>query len=116
MIKFAITNSFGFGEFIKGLEILRYQILYRNGSGQLGTGDKQGKSVPTNVMNNIKYVSCGGDHTGVITTDNKLFMFGLNDEGQLGTGDKNDRSTPTNVMTDIKYISCGNFHTGVIGK
>nr|QBK91657.1 MAG: regulator of chromosome condensation protein [Pithovirus LCPAC302] len=37
-----------------------------NGNGQLGTGDKQDKSVPTFVMNDIKYVSCGADHTGVI--------------------------------------------------
>ncbi len=54
---------------------------------QLGMGDTQDKSVPTNVMNDIKYVSCGFSHTGVITADNKLLMFGLNDKGQLGTGE-----------------------------
>ncbi len=33
-----------------------------NERGELGMGDVQDRSVPTNVMNDIKYVSYGGDH------------------------------------------------------
>nr|QBK91423.1 MAG: regulator of chromosome condensation protein [Pithovirus LCPAC302] len=98
-------------------DILTMNTLYMfgdNRSGQLGTGDTQGKLVPTNVMNNIKYVSCGNLYTGLITTDNKLFMFGWNESGQLGTGDTSKRLVPTNVLNNIKYVSCGTDHTGVI--
>nr|QBK91649.1 MAG: regulator of chromosome condensation protein [Pithovirus LCPAC302] len=75
-------------------DILTMNTLYmfgNNDDGQLGTGNNQDRSTPTNVMNNIRYVSCGGDHTGVITTDNRLFMFGYNGFGQLGIGDKQKR-------------------------
>nr|QBK91457.1 MAG: F-box and regulator of chromosome condensation repeat protein [Pithovirus LCPAC302] len=97
-------------------DILTMNTLYMfgcNDNGQLGRYT-QDRLIPTNVMKDIKYVSCGSFHTGVITTDNKLFMFGRNRDGQLGTGDTQDRSIPTNVMNDIKYVSCGARHTGVI--
>ncbi len=98
-------------------DILIMNTLYMfglNDDGQLGTEDTNKRSAPTNIMNDIKYVSCGGLHTGVITIDNKLFMFGSNGSGRLGTGDTQDKSVPTNVMNDIKYVSCGDNHTGVI--
>ncbi len=37
-----------------------------NASKKLGKGDTEDRLVPTNVMNDIKYVSCSGWHTGVI--------------------------------------------------
>ncbi len=98
-------------------DILIMNTLYMFGYnyfGQLGTGDTSERLVPTHVMKDIKYVSCGGFYTGLITTDYKLFMFGSNDEGQLGAGNTQDRLVPTNVMNDIRYVSCGGYHTGVI--
>ncbi len=98
-------------------DILTMNTLYmfgNNREGQLGTGDTKNRSTLTNVMNDIKYISCGGNYTGVITTDDKLFMFGYNAFGELGTGDTDNRLVPTHVMNDIRYVSCGAYHTGVI--
>ncbi len=93
-------------------DILTINTLYmfgRNEYGQLGT-EHTNRPTPTNVMNDIKYVSCGGSHTGVITTNNKIFIFGLNIYRKLGTGDTQDSSTPTKIINNIKYVSCGFIH------
>jgi alpha-tubulin suppressor-like RCC1 family protein len=34
----------------------------------------------------IKMVSCGGDHTVVLTEEGKAYSFGLSTNGQLGLG------------------------------
>uniref|UniRef100_A0A8C5U5L2 X-linked retinitis pigmentosa GTPase regulator n=1 Tax=Malurus cyaneus samueli TaxID=2593467 RepID=A0A8C5U5L2_9PASS len=42
-------------------------------------------------------ISCGDEHTAIITGKGKLYMFGSNDWGQLGLGSKNTVSKPTCV-------------------
>ena len=33
-------------------------------------------------------IACGGGHTGLITADNELLLFGRGRDGQLGRGDE----------------------------
>lgn len=89
-------------------------------SGQLGTGDKQNKLVPTEIMmgTKVKMVRCGSYHTAVLTKEGKLFMFGLGYAGGLGTGDTQSRLLPTEITSvdKVAMVSCGDNHTAVLTK
>uniref|UniRef100_A0A8C7J0L7 X-linked retinitis pigmentosa GTPase regulator n=1 Tax=Oncorhynchus kisutch TaxID=8019 RepID=A0A8C7J0L7_ONCKI len=62
-------------------------------------------------------ISCGGDHTAVITGHGRLFMFGSNTCGQLGLGSEINVNInkPTAVKAlkseKVKFASCGRDHT-----
>jgi len=93
--------------------------------GQLGLGAKQsGKCYPTprfcsfSVV--IKAVSCGEEHTALITGTGQIFTVGSNSEGRLGLGDRalHQSSTPCLVealsnLNAVK-ISCGWGHTAAV--
>uniref|UniRef100_G1TW84 X-linked retinitis pigmentosa GTPase regulator n=1 Tax=Oryctolagus cuniculus TaxID=9986 RepID=G1TW84_RABIT len=61
------------------------------------------------------YLSCGDEHTAVVTGNNKLYMFGSNNWGQLGLGSKTTINKPTCVKAlkpeKVKYVACGRNHT-----
>ncbi|XP_036600445.1 X-linked retinitis pigmentosa GTPase regulator [Trichosurus vulpecula] len=61
------------------------------------------------------YLSCGDEHTALVTGNNKLYMFGSNNWGQLGLGSKTTISKPTCVKAlkpeKVKYAACGRNHT-----
>ncbi|XP_059942432.1 X-linked retinitis pigmentosa GTPase regulator isoform X5 [Mesoplodon densirostris] len=61
------------------------------------------------------YLSCGDEHTAIITGNNKLFMFGSNNWGQLGLGSKSTVNKPTCVkalkLEKVKFAACGRNHT-----
>ena len=67
----------------------------------------------------IKQISCGGNHTAVLTTENELWMCGANPKGELGLGVKSKIVAEfTKVPTDlpvIKQIACGwSNHTALL--
>uniref|UniRef100_A0A8D0GKT4 RCC1-like domain-containing protein n=1 Tax=Sphenodon punctatus TaxID=8508 RepID=A0A8D0GKT4_SPHPU len=61
------------------------------------------------------YISCGDEHTAVVTDNGKLYMFGSNNWGQLGLGVKNTVNKPTCVKAlkpeKVKIAACGRNHT-----
>ncbi|KAM9180361.1 X-linked retinitis pigmentosa GTPase regulator [Dugong dugon] len=61
------------------------------------------------------YLSCGDEHTALITGNNKLYMFGSNNWGQLGLGSKSAVYKPTCVRAlkpeKVKFAACGRNHT-----
>ncbi|XP_060090099.1 X-linked retinitis pigmentosa GTPase regulator [Heteronotia binoei] len=60
-------------------------------------------------------ISCGDEHTSVVTGNGKLYMFGSNNWGQLGLGTKNTINKPTCVKAlkpeKVKLAACGRNHT-----
>jgi alpha-tubulin suppressor-like RCC1 family protein len=101
--------------------------LYMFGSnlmGELGVGetDRRSINVPTHVKSladsHVIQVSCGDNHTGVVTRDGKLYMFGYNFSGQLGTGTTSRSDVPTEIvtLTNVTHVDCGADHTGVITR
>ncbi|KAL0482019.1 ultraviolet-B receptor UVR8 [Acrasis kona] len=111
-------------------------LLFSFGSnthGQLGTNNVSTitEYIPTPVymsghLNNIKIsqISCGNEHTLVLSSDNKLFSFGSNQFGQLGIGAKVKQEpiavpvTMSGVLLEksISQISCGAYHSVVVTK
>ncbi|XP_023587698.1 X-linked retinitis pigmentosa GTPase regulator isoform X6 [Trichechus manatus latirostris] len=61
------------------------------------------------------YLSCGDEHTALITGNNKLYMFGSNNWGQLGLGSKSAVYKPTCVRAlkpeKVTFAACGRNHT-----
>ncbi|KAJ8004063.1 hypothetical protein DPEC_G00154900 [Dallia pectoralis] len=60
-------------------------------------------------------ISCGDEHTALITENGKLFMFGSNNWGQLGLGSKTTVNKPTCVKAlkseKVWLAACGRNHT-----
>ncbi|KAM6978403.1 X-linked retinitis pigmentosa GTPase regulator [Tautogolabrus adspersus] len=60
-------------------------------------------------------VSCGGEHSAVITENGRLLMFGENTWGQLGHGLKPAANKPATVKAlkheKVKLVACGRDHT-----
>uniref|UniRef100_A0A8C9I0Q6 Regulator of chromosome condensation n=1 Tax=Piliocolobus tephrosceles TaxID=591936 RepID=A0A8C9I0Q6_9PRIM len=61
------------------------------------------------------HLSCGDEHTAVVTRNNKLYVFVSNNWGQLGLGSKSAISKPTCVKAlkpeKVKLAACGRNHT-----
>ncbi|XP_029290721.1 probable E3 ubiquitin-protein ligase HERC3 isoform X2 [Cottoperca gobio] len=94
----------------------------RNECGQLGLGDTTDRRTPTPVhylnMKKTVHVSCGKDHTAVLTKDGAVFTFGSGKYGQLGHNSFSDELRPRLVAelwgTKVIKTACGRHHTLVL--
>ncbi|XP_059190452.1 probable E3 ubiquitin-protein ligase HERC3 [Centropristis striata] len=94
----------------------------RNHCGQLGLGHMTDRHTPTPVHNlNMKktiHISCGKDHTAVLTKDGAVFTFGSGQYGQLGHNSFSNQPRPRLVAelwgAKVTKIACGRHHTLVM--
>ncbi|XP_078024314.1 putative E3 ubiquitin-protein ligase HERC3 isoform X1 [Epinephelus lanceolatus] len=94
----------------------------RNNCGQLGLGDTTDRNTPTPVhclnMKKSIHISCGKDHTAVLTKTGAVFTFGSSQYGQLGHNSFNDELRPRLVAelwgAKVTRIACGRHHTLVL--
>ncbi|XP_076211614.1 X-linked retinitis pigmentosa GTPase regulator isoform X2 [Aptenodytes patagonicus] len=61
------------------------------------------------------HISCGDEHTAIVTGNGKLYMFGSNNWGQLGLGSKNTVSKPTCVKEKGNVYAAGGNSEGQLG-
>uniref|UniRef100_A0A8D0WUL5 HECT domain-containing protein n=1 Tax=Sus scrofa TaxID=9823 RepID=A0A8D0WUL5_PIG len=62
----------------------------------------------------VIYISCGYEHTAVLTQDGKVFTFGDNSYGQLGhspTAEKRGPRLVERIEGLVSQIDCGSYHT-----
>jgi alpha-tubulin suppressor-like RCC1 family protein len=98
--------------------------LYTYGYGEcgpLGHGDEVSLVEPTQVLFfstneslRVQHVSCGREHTMVVTLNGDLYGFGWAEAGRIGNGEIGSVFVPTKVETlkeKIKSLSCGREHT-----
>jgi alpha-tubulin suppressor-like RCC1 family protein len=80
-----------------------------NQYGQLGLGNKDNKSIPTQIgtEKNWNAGDGGNGFTIAFKSDNKIYSWGKNDLGQLGKGDKDYISSPIQMQGSNKWISVG---------
>ena len=79
-----------------------------NNKGQLGDNSSlNSRRVPINTTlangldnKTVVDVACGSLHTLALTTEGRVYAWGLNAEGQLGDGTLTDRLIPTPVLVD----------------
>ncbi|KAL2098053.1 hypothetical protein ACEWY4_007260 [Coilia grayii] len=91
----------------------------KNTAGQLGLGSKNDIPVPVQVTSlNFKktvHISCGGEHTAVLTKDGLVFTCGSGHYGQLGHNSLRDELRPRLVAelwgSKVSQVACGRYHT-----
>ncbi|XP_074645213.1 uncharacterized protein LOC141901680 isoform X3 [Tubulanus polymorphus] len=95
-------------------------------SGKLGLGEIEDNvetttpQLVTSLQEKVKWVSCGGSHTAIITESGKLYTCGDGSQGQLGHGPTQNlqiwQPTLVRAFADCKitHVSCGDNHTAVI--
>ena len=91
--------------------------------GQLGHGKEKNTVLPRRVEgelvgNHAVQVSCGAQHTAVITSTGELFTFGAGEIGRLGHGGQVigalvPRRVEALVGTRVVQVACGAAHTAV---
>ncbi|XP_062852463.1 probable E3 ubiquitin-protein ligase HERC4 [Trichomycterus rosablanca] len=91
----------------------------KNSTGQLGLGDLDDRHVPACVKSlkqkKTLFISCGEDHTAVLTKGGVMFTFGSGCYGQLGHNSLRNELLPRVVAefwgTKVSHIACGRYHT-----
>ncbi|XP_062333275.1 probable E3 ubiquitin-protein ligase HERC3 isoform X2 [Osmerus eperlanus] len=91
----------------------------RNSCGQLGLGDTTDRHVPTPVTlldrKKTVSISCGKDHTVILTKGGVVFTFGGGRYGQLGHNTQTDEHRPRVVAelwgSKVTQVACGRHHT-----
>ena len=56
-------------------------------------------------VGNVKVISLGVDHSGAITNDGSLYMWGANYGGQIGNGSTTNCLVPTKILDHVKSVS-----------
>ncbi|EGG21944.1 regulator of chromosome condensation domain-containing protein [Cavenderia fasciculata] len=104
---------------------LRYFVSL-NANGQLGTNlfegsdelvyDQDNCTADLTLLkqfSNIKCISMGTLHSGLVTVDGGLWTFGNGSFGKLGLGNTDNYKIPMQVRPGVQFsmVSCGNEHT-----
>lgn len=95
--------------------IYRKNVVYLWGAGLPGPSLR----VPTPLsIRDVRHISCGHSHCGLITANGLVFTWGAGDDGMLGHGSRTAVGAPRVVAALSKLkalaISCGAYHTGII--
>ncbi|XP_066303816.1 probable E3 ubiquitin-protein ligase HERC4 isoform X3 [Branchiostoma lanceolatum] len=91
----------------------------RNTFGQLGLGDTSDRQFPTHIKSlrslKVRHISCGEEHTAVLTLDGGVLTFGAGSYGQLGHNSNNHEALPRKVFElmglEVTQLACGRMHT-----
>uniref|UniRef100_F6VRU3 HECT and RLD domain-containing E3 ubiquitin protein ligase family member 6 n=1 Tax=Xenopus tropicalis TaxID=8364 RepID=F6VRU3_XENTR len=93
----------------------------KNNAGQLGFKSdpmKAGTFKPhaVNSLRNlgVAYISCGEEHTAVLSKDGSVYTFGDDTHGQLGQNSGNQTSVPQKIEDyagQVSQVACGRYHT-----
>ncbi|KAM4807743.1 putative E3 ubiquitin-protein ligase HERC6 [Rhinophrynus dorsalis] len=92
----------------------------KNNAGQLGfkSEPKKGMFKPCAVSSlrnlGVVYISCGDEHTAVLSKDGSVYTFGDDTYGQLGQSSRNQTSIPQKIeeyVGQISHLACGSYHT-----
>uniref|UniRef100_A0A8C9NN57 E3 ISG15--protein ligase HERC5-like n=1 Tax=Serinus canaria TaxID=9135 RepID=A0A8C9NN57_SERCA len=91
----------------------------KNSFGQLGLGDTKDRDCPTYVgaLEHWKtvFISCGADHTAVLSKEGLVCTFGAGGSGQLGHNSTQNELLPRVVAelwgARVSHIACGRQYT-----
>ena len=92
--------------------VYRCSTEISNGSLSMKLGHKITTGVP------IAHISCGADHTLLLSNTGCVYSLGLGSRGQLGHGDILERKEPAIVEAlagvGMKMVACGSWHSLVL--
>src|SRR5262245_4147890 len=89
------------------------------GLGQASPKEKSPQLITS--VNQVAQISCGGNHSLILTQDGKVFSFGMNDYGQLGLGEEcklgnkfKEEPQLIKYLDNVKQIACGAYHSLIL--
>ena len=86
---------------------------------QLGLSDRTSKPTPVRLPGyyNIKQISCGKEHTALLTKAGTVYVFGSNHLSQLGVNYSHKRLpfVMPNIINAVQ-LTCGSHGTGIVCK
>jgi alpha-tubulin suppressor-like RCC1 family protein len=84
-----------------------------NTRGQLGTGDRADRRLPSPVEDGLELPDSGSVHGCAVRNIGTLACWGVGEDGRLGVGDDTDRLNPTLVDTRRSWVqvSAGERHS-----
>ncbi|NXN03251.1 HERC5 ligase, partial [Sylvia borin] len=93
----------------------------RNSFGQLGLGDTKDRDSPTYIgaLEHWKtvFISCGADHTAVLSKEGLVCTFGAGGSGQLGHNSTRNELLPRVVAelwgASVSHIACGRWEVPI---
>jgi len=89
--------------------------LWARGSGSaVGVLRHQGTAPPAFVMDNVVQIAAGGRHSMAVTTDGRLYAWGITTEGQVGNGNRHPQNLPVFIMDNVIAIAAGEEHSMAI--
>ncbi|MEY8333207.1 Ig-like domain-containing protein [Lachnospiraceae bacterium 47-T17] len=104
----------------KSIRIMIWNTINEGGEGD----DKEDDTKPPVVEpgdegsalrgKNVQTLSLGASHSGAITEDGSLYMWGYNYYGELGDGTRTSRNTPVKVLDHVVSVSLGYYRSGAI--
>ncbi|XP_056424428.1 probable E3 ubiquitin-protein ligase HERC6 isoform X2 [Hyla sarda] len=92
----------------------------KNSAGQIGHETNPPKAVfrPHAVSSLrdkcVNYISCGDEHTAVLSKEGTVYTFGDGTQGQLGKSSVTHTSVPQKIEEyegQVSQIACGSYHT-----
>ncbi|XP_009946693.1 PREDICTED: probable E3 ubiquitin-protein ligase HERC3, partial [Leptosomus discolor] len=91
----------------------------KNDFGQLGLGDTEDRDCPSYIGALVHwkavFISCGADHTAVLSKEGLVCTFGAGGAGQLGHNSTRNELTPRVVAelwgARVSQVACGSQHT-----
>ncbi|NWJ07229.1 HERC5 ligase, partial [Crypturellus undulatus] len=89
----------------------------KNACGQLGLGHTEDRDCPSYIgaLQHWKtvFISCGADHTAVLSKDGLVCTFGAGEAGQLGHNSTRNEQTPRVVAelwgARVSQVACGRW-------
>lgn len=83
--------------------------------GQLGTGSNKNSNLAQRVQleEEVHDISCGTNHTLLVTSFGGVYAFGNGIYGQLGTGNNKNQQRPMKIRLDaeIAMVAAGENHS-----
>ena len=70
-----------------------------NAYAQIGDGSYRNSTTPKKVLDNIKSIVAGGNHSLAVKNDGNLLAWGYNSFGQIGDGTHTNKTIPTTIIS-----------------
>lgn len=90
-----------------------------NSEGQIGSGADYNsvpqQTTPSKVMDGVVSLGLGWGHSGAVTSDGSLYMWGSRFDGALGYDAEDEKNpTPEKIMDNVLTVSAGSFGSGAV--
>lgn len=89
-------------------------FIGNGGEGNDRDGSLLIQTVPVQIMDGVRTVSCGYGHGAAVKTDGSLWVWGQNAQGNFGNGTQENSLYPIRITDGVSSVNCYNYTTAFI--